>query len=197
MIVALTGGIGSGKSEASNIFAELGLPIVDLDVISHALTAAKQPLIKEISATFGEKFVNNDGALNRKAMRELVFSDTDAREKLNNLLHPAIHQEALRLLEMNRNAPYQIIAIPLLTESKRYLKEINRVLVIDCDENKQIERVKARSHLSESEALQIIRAQSSREERLNMADDIIENNESLADLRKKILQIHQKYITLA
>lgn len=193
-IVALTGGIGSGKSTATHIFAELGVPITDVDVISHQLTAANQPLVKEIEETFGSQFITTSGALNRDAMRNLVFNDDAARAKLNAILHPAIYNEAVNALKFTKNAPYQILAIPLLFESPRYKKLINRILLIDCDEKIQIERVKARSQLSESEIIKIIRKQTSQKERLALADDVIQNDGNVEELRKKILEIHQKYI---
>ena len=165
-IVALTGGIGSGKSEAAKIFAEIGVPVVDVDIISHQLTAANQPLIKDIEANFGKPFITPEGALNRAAMRKLVFEDTSARAKLNAILHPAIYEEALKQLQLHKDAPYQILVIPLLFESPRYSPHINRILVIDCDEKTQIARVKQRSQLPESEIINIIKAQTSRKKQL-------------------------------
>ena len=193
-VVALTGGIGSGKSAAAKIFAELGVPVTDVDVISHELTTANQPLIQEIKANFGETYITPEGALNRAAMRKLVFSDDAARAKLNALLHPAIYESAMLQLQANKDAPYQILVVPLLFDSPRYLPHINRILVIDCDESTQIARVKQRSQLTESEIINIIKAQTSRKKQLMLADDVIENNENVEKLREKILQIHQKYL---
>jgi len=193
-VVALTGGIGCGKSEATKIFAEIGVPIVDLDIISHQLTAANQPLNNVIAAQFGHEFITPEGALNRATMRKLVFSDDTAREKLNAILHPAIYDEAVRQLNGHSQNDYQILAIPLLFENDRYQSHIDRVLVIDCDEKTQIERVKKRSNLTEDEIKQIISLQTPREDRLSIADDVIENNRSVAKLREKIQAIHQKYI---
>ncbi len=193
-VVALTGGIGSGKSAAAKIFAELGVPVTDLDVISHELTAANQPLINDIAANFGKSYITPEGALNRAAMRQLVFKDATARAKLNAILHPAIYDEAIKQLNHNAQAPYQILAVPLLFDSPRYLPHINSILVIDCDEKTQIERVKQRSQLPESEIINIIRAQTPRKKQLKLANDVIENNENIEKLREKILLIHQKYI---
>ena len=193
-VVGLTGGIGSGKSEAAKLFAELGVPVTDVDVISHQITGANQPLIKDIEANFGYAYITPQGALNRAAMRKLVFNDDAARTKLNAILHPAIYDEALKQLEQNKHAPYQILAIPLLLESPRYSPHINRILLIDCDEATQIARVKLRSQLPESEILQIIKAQTPRKNLLLLANDIIKNNESVADLREKVIEIHQKYL---
>ena len=193
-IVALTGGIGSGKSAAAKIFAELGVPVTDVDVISHELTAANQPLIQDIKANFGEAYITPEGALNRAAMRQLVFSDDAARAKLNALLHPAIYDTAMLQLQANKDAPYQILVVPLLFDSPRYLPHINSILVIDCDESTQIARVKQRSKLAESEIINIIKAQTSRKKQLLLANDVIENNENVEKLHEKILQIHQKYL---
>ena len=111
-VIALTGGIGSGKSEAAKVFAELSVPVTDVDEISHQLTAAQQPIIQDIQANFGKEYITPEGALNRAAMRDLVFNDQAARNKLNTILHPAIYTEALRQLAQHKHAPYQILAIP-------------------------------------------------------------------------------------
>jgi dephospho-CoA kinase len=193
-VVALTGGIGSGKSEAAKVFTELGVPVIDVDEISHQLTAAQQPIIPDIEANFGKEYITPAGALNRPAMRDLVFNDHDARDKLNAILHPAIYTEALRQLSLNKHAPYQVLAIPLLFESPRYAPHVDRILLIDCNEKTRIDRVKKRSQLSESEIKKIIRTQTPRKKQLLLAHDVIENNENVEKLRKKILQIHQKYL---
>ena len=193
-IVALTGGIGSGKSAAAKIFAELGVPVTDVDVISHEITAANQPLVNDIKVNFGSDYITPEGALNRAAMRKLVFSDDAARLKLNALLHPAIYAAAMLQLQASKDASYQILVVPLLFDSPRYLPHINRILVIDCDESSQIARVKQRSKLAESEIINIIKAQTSRKKQLTLANDVIENNENIEKLREKILEIHQKYI---
>ena len=198
-VVALTGGIGSGKSAAAKIFAEIGVPVTDVDVISHELTAANQPLVNDIKANFGSDYITPEGALNRAAMRKLVFSDEVARAKLNALLHPAIYDAAILQLQANQDylsesAPYQILVVPLLFDSPRYLPHINSILVIDCDESTQIERVKQRSKIPESEITNIIKAQTTRKKQLTLANEVIENNGSIEKLHEKILEIHQKYI---
>jgi dephospho-CoA kinase len=197
--VALTGGIGSGKSEAAKIFAELGVPVTDLDAISRQLTAAHAPLISVISAVFGKKYITPEGALNRAAMRALIFDDAIARSKLNELIHPEIYNVAIKKLQANQihtsnHVPYQILDIPLLAETPRYLPHINRVLVIDCSEATQIERVKIRNQLADAEIKKIIAAQTPRLQLLGLADDVIENEGNVAELRKKISEIHQKYL---
>jgi dephospho-CoA kinase len=193
-VVALTGGIGSGKSTAANFFAALGVPVTDVDEISHQLTDANQPIVKDIEANFGKNFITPEGALNRAVMRDLVFNDAAARSKLNAILHPAIYDEAVKQLQKHQNAPYQILAIPLLFESPRYAPHVNRILLIDCDEKTQIERVKKRSQLSTSEIRKIIRSQTPRKKQLLLAHDVIENSGNVENLREKILEIHQKYL---
>lgn len=192
-IVALTGGIGCGKSEAANAFADLGVPIVDLDVISHQLTASHQSLVTQIAATFGQAYVTEDGALNRDKVRQLVFNDQGALSQLNAILHPAIYVEAVKQLQADATSPYSILAIPLLETDSSYATIIDRVLVIDCDEATQIQRVKQRSNLEEEQIKKIMKAQMSRQTRLAMADDIIENDGNINELQHKIKQLHQKY----
>lgn len=193
-IVALTGGIGSGKSEASNAFAKLGVPIVDLDAISHHLTAENQPLTHEIIAAFGQEYASKEGTLNRKKMRKLIFDNPSARIQLNAILHPAIHKEAIDQIHTHVNAPYLVLAIPLLDQESPYISTIDRILLIDCDEETQISRVKQRNNLSEDEIKRIIQAQTPRQVRLSMANDVITNDGNVEKLHAKIEDSHQKYI---
>ena len=193
-IIGLTGGIGSGKSEAARLFAELGVPIVDVDIISHELTASGQTTLNKIADTFDETILNNDGSLNRTSLRQKVFADSEARKKLEVILHPAIYNKALERLEENASAPYQILAIPLLFESDRYLKIINRSLVIDSDTKLQIARASKRDGLLEADIQKIIDVQMPREKRNALADDIILNDGSIEELKEKVKQVHEKYI---
>ncbi len=193
-VVGLTGGIGSGKSTVTNIFASLGVPIVDVDVISHQLTTTGGELIPVIKQAFGKDFINIDGALNREKMRQLVFNNPPSRLQLEAILHPAIHAEALLQLAHNVSAPYQILAIPLLAKNSPYQRSIHRVLVIDSDESSQISRTMQRSGLTEQDIRNIMSAQISREERLALANDVITNDGDFDDLRIKIVGIHKKYI---
>ncbi|HSH53866.1 MAG TPA: dephospho-CoA kinase [Methylotenera sp.] len=196
-IIALTGGIGSGKSEAAKQFAKQGVPVVDVDVIAHELTAAGEPTLSEISHTFGADFLNTDGTLNRAKLRAHVFEHEDERLKLEEILHPAIQRRALSQLAANEHElkpAYQIIVIPLLFESDRYASIVDKAIVVDCDEQLQIQRAMARSQLSEAQVKAIMDAQVSRVTRLSLADEVIENNGSLAELTKKISEIHEKLI---
>lgn len=196
-IVALTGGIGSGKSEAARQFAQLGVPVVDTDVIAHELTATGSPILSEIEHMFDAGVLNDDGSLNRAKLRALVLSNPADRVRLEGLLHPAIYERAIALLKDNESKlrpQYQILVIPLLFENNRYHNVIDKILVIDCDENTQISRAMTRSKLTEEEVKAMMAAQTSRKVRLNGADEIIENNHSLADLIDKINKLHNKLI---
>jgi dephospho-CoA kinase len=197
MIVALTGGIGSGKSEAARQFEALGAPIVDADVIAHTLTTTGQPILKEISQLFGASFLNTDGTLNRAKLREHVFNNSAERLKLEALIHPAIHKKALKQLadnEQQLHPTYQVLVLPLLFENNRYNGVADKVLVIDCDESLQIKRTMARSNISESDVKEMMNAQVARNVRLESADEIIVNDGTLAEFQEKIIRIHKKLI---
>ena len=192
-IVGLTGGIGCGKSEVSRLFSELGVPIVDVDIISHQLTAKGQKTLQAIVNQFGTDVLNNDGDLNREYLREIVFNNQEALHALEAITHPAIYEKTLIELEKNVGSPYQILAIPLLFESTKYQKLINRSLVIDSDTVTQIDRASKRDGASKSQIEKIIAAQMSRETRNQLADDIISNNGSLDELKQKVIQLNDKY----
>jgi dephospho-CoA kinase len=193
-VVALTGGIGAGKSEAAKTFANLGVPIVDVDIISRQLTAAGQPIVQEIAKSFGPAFVTEEGALDRTMMREKVFSSDAERKKLEAILHPAIHAQAMRELFSNTTAPYQILAIPLFFETDRYSGVVKRTLLIDCDEPLQIERTAQRPGMSVEMVQSIIAAQASRSFRRALANDIIENDGTIESLVGKVNEMHKKYM---
>ena len=193
-IIGLTGGIGSGKSEAAKLFSKLGVPIVDVDKISRDLTIEGQPIIKEIAKAFGQEILINDRTLNREQLRSIIFADESARKKLEAILHPAIYNKAIEELQKNTSAIYQILVIPLLFESDRYLKIINRSLVIDSDPEMQISRASSRDHHSREDIQKIINAQMPREQRNLLADDIILNDGSIEALDQKIAQLHEKYV---
>ena len=192
-IVGLTGGIGCGKSEVSRLFSELGVPIVDVDVISHQLTAKGQATLQAIANQFGTDVLNKDGSLNREHLREIVFNNPEARHALEAIMHPAIYEQAMIELNRNKAIPYQILAVPLLFESTRYQKLINHSLVIDCDSATQIDRASKRDGSSKSQIEKIIAAQIPRETRNQLADDIIINNGSLDELKEKVIQLNDKY----
>ena len=197
-VVALTGGIGSGKSEAAKQFAKLGVPVVDTDEISRALTADKSPLLHEISRIFGAEFITVEGKLDRNKLRTHIFKHKEERLKLEALLHPAIYNMALQQLSTNADQlkpHYQILVLPLLFENDRYLSLIDQSIAIDCDEQLQVKRVMSRSQLSADDVSAMMAAQLPRITRISRADVIIENNGSLADLEEKITEIHKNFIT--
>ncbi len=193
--VGLTGGIGSGKSTVSDLFAALGAEIIDTDEIARALTVSGQPAVSIIEREFGPEVVQDNGALDRDRMRELAFSDSTARERLQNILHPLIRAEVQRRLALT-DAPYAIVVVPLLVESRGY-KFADRILVVDCSEERQVERVARRSGLAPAQVEAIMATQASRCERLAAADDVIRNEGDIAELRAKVEQLHEKYLTLA
>ncbi len=196
-VVALTGGIGSGKSEAAKQFANIGIPVVDLDVIAHELTAIGAPMLSDIVRIFGQEFLAETGALNRAKLREHVFNQPNERLKLQALIHPAIHANALKLLQDHEDGlhpPYQILVVPLLFENNHYDDVINKILVIDCDETLQIQRTMARSKMTEAQVKAVMSAQVTRATRLALADEIIKNNGSVSELHENISLIHKKFI---
>ena len=202
--IGLTGGIASGKSTVANIFAELGATIIDTDIIAREVVAPGQPALDEIAATFGESLIDGDGHLDRAALRKLVFADDAARKRLEAIVHPRIQDETRRQsdraaarnrLTNQAKGHYQIIVVPLLVDSN--LKEfVDRVLVVDCDEATQIRRLTARDAESEDQARRMLAAQSSREERLAIADDVIRNNGNLASTRDQVVALHEIYRSL-
>ncbi len=194
-VVVLTGGIASGKTMVSDIFARYGVPIIDTDIIAHQIVQAGKPALKRISLEFGADYLDADGCLDRRKMRNAIFSDTQLKQRLENILHPAIAQEALRKIRQLKG-PWCILVIPLLAQSDRY-QWVDRVLVVDVNESTQIERVMARDKINLKQARSILQAQSSRKQRLALADDIIDNSGSLTQLEARVAQLHKKYGLLA
>lgn len=196
-VIALTGGIGSGKTEAAKQFALLGVPVVDTDVIARELTAAGTPLLAQMRRIFGAEFINASGELDRAKLRKHVFAHKAERLKLEALLHPAIYAAAIKQLHDNQvklQPIYQILVVPLFFENNRYQSLVDQVLLIDCSEQMQIERAMARSQLTAAEVTAMMAAQVDRATRCAGADVIIENNTSLADLITKIVTLHKKFI---
>ena len=193
LVVGLTGGIGCGKSTVAHLFAEHGAGIVDTDAISHQLTQAGGAAIPAIRASFGDHYIGDDGALDRARMRALVFSDTGARQRLEQLLHPLILEQTRAQLQQMQTSPYTIVVVPLLLQSPGYRQLVQRVLVVDCDERTQIERVMRRSRMTEAEVRAIIASQTPRAERLKLADDIIHNEGDPDNLASQIAALHRQY----
>lgn len=192
--IGLTGGIASGKSVVADMFAELGAVVIDTDVIAREVVEPGSPALDEIRAAFGPRVLNGDGTLNRRAMRDLVFSDPPLREKLEAILHPRIRDETFRQAS-EAGGPYQLIVVPLLAESP--LKDyVDRILVVDCDESVQIRRLLERDAETEAQAKRIIGTQAGREERLAIADDVIDNSDGLGATREQVVRLHEIYRSL-
>ncbi|MDP1636069.1 MAG: dephospho-CoA kinase [Gallionellaceae bacterium] len=193
LIIGLTGGIGCGKSTVASLFARYGAGIIDTDVISRQLTQRGGAAISAIRDAFGDGYIAEDGAMNRDKMRALVFSDAAARQRLEHILHPMILEQAEQQLRQLQAAPYSILVVPLLSEHSVFRRLVQRVLVVDCDERTQTERVIGRCNLSESEVRAIIASQISRAERLQLADDVIHNDAGLDSLAGQVAALHQRY----
>ena len=195
-MVGLTGGIGSGKSAAAEEFARLGAEVVDTDAIARALTAPGGAAMPRIKSRFGAAFVAANGAMDREAMRRHVFSDPAAKQALERLLHPMIREASSRRIA-EAKAPYVVHVVPLLIESPDYRSRVDRVLVVDCPEELQVERVRARSGLDAAQVRAIMLSQAPRAARLAAADDVIDNGGDLAALKTQVARLHAKYLALA
>jgi dephospho-CoA kinase len=194
--VGLTGGIGSGKSVVAGLFAKRGVAVIDTDEIAHELTHPGGEAIEAIRAAFGASLIGADGALDRDAMRKLVFGDAAARKKLEAILHPLIRKESARRLA-HAQSPYAILVVPLLVERGVDRSRYARVLVVDCPEVQQVERAMRRSSLSETEVRAILAAQATREQRLARADDVLDNSGTPEALERQVSNLNEKYLTLA
>jgi len=195
-LIGLTGGIGSGKTAVSDLLAKLGAGIIDTDLIAHQITAPHGSAISPIEKQFGPDFIAADGALNRDKMRTLVFAKPEARKSLEAITHPLIRQESVRqALQLSKQGvPYLVFVVPLLIESGFWMELIDRLVLVDCPKETQIQRVMQRSNLSREELGRILAAQASREERLKHADVVIENQASLKDLEVEAQNLHQKIL---
>ena len=194
--IGLTGGIGSGKSAVAALFAKQGIAVIDTDEIAHELTRPGGAAIEPIRTAFGSDLIGADGALDRARMRKLVFGNLAEKKKLEAILHPLIREESLRRGE-RAGSPYSILVIPLLAEGGIDRSRYERVLVVDCTEAQQIERAMRRSGLSEGEVRDILAAQATREQRLSLADDVIDNRGPPEALERQVSRLNQKYLTLA
>ena len=196
-IVGLTGGIGSGKTTVAELFGALGAAVVDTDLIAHEITGPRGAAMPAIEMAFGQSVVRTDGALDRAAMRRLVFSDPSAKTRLEGILHPMIRRESEARCRSASNSPYVLLVVPLLVESVAYRERVARILVVDCDESIQISRVASRSGLSNEEVRAIMATQASRTERLAAADDVIVNDGGRERLSAQVAVLHQRYLDLA
>lgn len=193
--VALTGGIASGKSTVAKFFAALGVPIIDTDQVARQVVEPGQPPLERLVERFGAAILTPDGHLDRPKLREIVFSDPKARADLEALTHPAIGS-AVQAWSTAAGGPYQILIIPLLVE-KGLTSQVDRVLVVDCDEDLQIRRLQARDGSTIEQARAILNAQTSRAARLKAADDVIQNDGDLSAVRDQVSALHARYLQLA
>ena len=191
--IGLTGGIGCGKTTVADMFGARGASLVDTDAIAHALTAPQGAAMPALLAQFGDGFATLEGALDRAKMRELVFTDPGARERLEAILHPRI-REATAAAAAIATGPYVIFVVPLLVESGNWAGRVTRVLAIDCKEETQVARVMARNQLSEVQVRAIMAAQATREQRLAAADDVILNDDGIESLRPQVERLHAFYL---
>ncbi len=194
--VALTGGIGSGKSAVAERFAALGAEVVDTDAIAHGLTGPGGAAMDAIATAFGASFRTADGSLDRARMRNHVFAHPNERRRLESILHPMIRTEADARRAASR-APYVVMVIPLLVESSDPRGRFDRILVVDCEPATQVARVMARSGLSPEAIHQILAVQASRAERLSVADDVILNDGPLSRLDSAVAALHARYLAAA
>lgn len=193
--VALTGGIASGKSTVADMFSELGVAVIDTDVIAREVVQAGRPALCQIRSRFGDEVIDADGNLDRRTLRRVVFADEQARLDLEAILHPRIGAETRRQADA-APGPYQLIIVPLLVGSP-LLGFVDRVLVVDCDEDLQVQRLMARDTETVEQARRILAAQSSREARLAIADDVIDNDRSLHETRLRVQELHESYRRIA
>ena len=196
--VGLTGGIGSGKTAVSDQLAQLGAGIVDTDLIAHQITAPNGVAIPCIQKQFGSEFVDSSGALDRVKMRTLVFANPEARKSLEAITHPLIREETIQQTKrlIAKKVPYLVFVVPLLIESGNWAHLLDYLVVVDCPEETQIERVMHRSKLPRNEVERILRAQASREERIARADMVIENQGSLENLKTEVLKLNEKILQI-
>ncbi len=194
-IVALTGGIGSGKSTVANAFANLGVPLVDADIIARQVVEPGMPALMEIASRYGETILHTDGTLNRAALRKKIFSEPQEKAWLNSLLHPLIQQETQSQLA-NIDEPYVLWVVPLLVENGLHHRA-NRVLVVDVAPEIQLARTMARDGITRQQAEDILASQVSRQQRLACADDIIDNSGAPIVIAPQVTLLHQQYLKLA
>jgi len=195
MRVALTGGIASGKTTVAELFAHRGVPVIDTDAIARQVVEPGQPALVQVLSAFGPAILDADGRLDRRSMRERIFADSDARRRLEAILHPAIRAEMERQSRI-ADGRYQILVIPLLAEGGRR-DHVDRVLLVDVPEELQIQRLVRRDGVSHAQAQASLDAQATRAQRLAMANDVVRNSGLVADLEEQVGQLHEKYLRIA
>ena len=194
--IGLTGGIGSGKSEAARMFSRLGVPVIDADEIAHRAVQPGSEALAEIVALFGEAVLSADGTLDRAGIADIVFEKPELRQRLEAIIHPRVRQRIRADKARYERLPYVIIVIPLLLESgQRDL--VDRVLTVNADEGVRIARVRARDNRTETQIRAIIKSQADDQQRRSAADDALDNNGSLEELRLAVQQLHRHYLELS
>ena len=194
LIIGLTGGIGSGKTAVSDRFAELGIDIIDADVIARQVVEVGSPVLQAIQEHFGEDILLENGTLNRKKLRDIIFTDNNQKQWLNDLMHPAIRQQQIQALQAAQSA-YVILSSPLLVEMGMET-QVNRVLVVDVPEEVQIARASRRDDVDPAQIESIISSQALRSKRLEKADDVIDNSGDIEELMTQVAELHQQYLAI-
>ncbi|MFT6898860.1 MAG: dephospho-CoA kinase [Paraglaciecola sp.] len=194
-VVGLSGGIGSGKTTVSNMFAKLGVQIIDADVIARQVVQPDSPALATIIDKFGPQLLDPDGNLDRRKLRDIVFSHSAAKQWLNGLLHPLIQQQMQQQTRQAKSI-YCILSVPLLVENQSY-KTVDRVAIVDVPENLQRSRTINRDAASETQINAIMASQATRQQRLEVADDVIDNSGDEAALSAQVYQLHQRYVQMA
>ncbi len=194
LVIGLTGGIGSGKSTVAKLFEDLGVTIIDADIITRDLTCKDQPALKEIVKHFGLDILTKDRTLDRAKLRKIIFERVEEKDWLEKLLHPLVRTEMFNQA-LNATSSYCIAVIPLLLETEKN-PLINRILVVDAPEELQLARAKTRDQASHDEITAIIKTQLNRQSRLSHADDVIDNSGTLESLKDQVQELHQKYLSL-
>jgi dephospho-CoA kinase len=195
LVVGLTGGIASGKSIVANMFAKLGAGLVDTDLVARDVVAPGEPGLAAVTQAFGAGVLLRSGELDRAALRRIVFADDAKRHQLESLLHPLIRTRTLERLAQLGTA-YALVAVPLLVET-RFGELVDRVLVVDCPESLQLERLTRRDAIPRAEALAMVRAQTDRATRLRAAHDIVDNSGTMEATQRQVEQLHHRYLELA
>jgi len=193
-VVGISGGIGSGKTTVTDLFAKLGVEVIDADVIAREVVEPGTPALEAIVAKFGQSVLDESGNLNRAKLRNLVFDDLEVKNWLNQLLHPAIRKQMLFQTQQAKSA-YCLLSVPLLVENKLY-EQVDRVVIVDVHEQTQLQRTLLRDKTNESQIRSIMSAQATRQQRLAVANDVIDNNGKADDLAKQVAQLHQDYLQL-
>ena len=194
--IGLTGGIASGKTTVSNFFKQFGIEVIDADVISHQVTKPDGTAFQEIISSFGSSVLDENGLIDRKKMRKIIFDDVSKKEMLERIIHPKVREEMFNLASQS-NDHYLIVSVPLLVETGMN-EMMDRTLVVDCSEETQIERLMHRDKITLGEAKSILRNQTNRSTRLKASDDLIvnEKNVTLNELEKEVLELNKLYSKL-